>query len=244
MLLDANFGFTHQVLGAEAPDIDVNIGLDADKMNIPGHQRSGPPAGRPAKLPDRELGQPRQRRHRQPVPVPRQAVHVQPSNLQNQRPRHRVPRRARVTQDQQINHFQPQGGTFQTVRGTFLFNGQATMLQNAPAPADARFNSLGGVPARPAVAAPARSSSCVNPNSIYMKTYAAYVQDTWQVDARPDAGARTALGAPALADAGPTARASTGSIRPTATSMSAARAAFRRTRARAPSGLFLPRAGR
>ena len=36
LLLDANFGFTHQVLGSEAPDIGINIGLDPDKMNIPG----------------------------------------------------------------------------------------------------------------------------------------------------------------------------------------------------------------
>ena len=33
-LLDANYGLTHQVLGAEAPDMGVNIGSDADKMNI------------------------------------------------------------------------------------------------------------------------------------------------------------------------------------------------------------------
>ena len=36
------------------------------------------------------------------------------------------------------NHFQPQGGTFQTARGTFQFNGNATRLQNAPAPAALR----------------------------------------------------------------------------------------------------------
>ena len=33
--------------------------------------------------------------------------------------------------NQQINHFQPQGGTFQTARGTFQFNGNSTLLQNA-----------------------------------------------------------------------------------------------------------------
>ena len=44
-------------------------------------------------------------------------------------------------QNQQMNHFQPQGGTFQTVRGTFQFNGNATRLQNGPTPADLRFNS-------------------------------------------------------------------------------------------------------
>lgn len=27
--------------------------------------------------------------------------------------------------NQQLNHFQPQGGTFQTVRGTFQFNGNS-----------------------------------------------------------------------------------------------------------------------
>ena len=35
-LIDANFGMTHQVLGAEAPDLGVNVGSDPDKMNIPG----------------------------------------------------------------------------------------------------------------------------------------------------------------------------------------------------------------
>jgi malate dehydrogenase (oxaloacetate-decarboxylating) len=82
--------------------------------------------------------------------------------------------------DEQINHFQPQGGAFQTVRGTFQFSGQATMLQGAAAPADTRFNSwaafLLGAPS-----GAGKVDQLVNPNSIYMKTYAAYLQDTWQV---------------------------------------------------------------
>ena len=70
-------------------------------------------------------------------------------------------------QNQQINHFQPQGGTFQTARGTFQFNGNHDRLQNAAAPADVRFNSwadfLLGLPERggqggSAPATPIRSS--------------------------------------------------------------------------------------
>ena len=55
----------------------VTLWKRPDKMNIPRHQRSGPPAGRLAELPDRELVQPRQRRHRQPVQFPGQPVRTQ-----------------------------------------------------------------------------------------------------------------------------------------------------------------------
>jgi hypothetical protein len=55
------------------------------------------------------------------------------------------------------------------------------MLQNAPAPADARFNSwasfLLGLPS-----GAGKVEQLTNPNSILMKTYSAYVQDTWQVN--------------------------------------------------------------
>ena len=72
--------------------------------------------------------------------------------------------------DQQINHFQPQGGSFQTVRGTLVFNGQSTMLQNIPAPSDVRFNSwadfLLGLPSRAG-----KVDQLLNPNSIIMKSF-------------------------------------------------------------------------
>lgn len=81
--------------------------------------------------------------------------------------------------DQQINHFQPQGGTFQTVRGTFVFNGNATALQNGTA-ANA-FNSwaafLLGLPSRAG-----KVDQLRNPNSVYMKTYALYARDHWQIN--------------------------------------------------------------
>jgi hypothetical protein len=179
LLLDANFGYTHQVLGAEAPDIDENIGSDPDKMNIAG--TNGPDrlqGGLPAfqfnnlwsNLGNDNTGNPFQFRDN---------TYFTSVNLQKQYTGHLF-RGGVEFLDEQINHFQPQGGAFQTVRGSFVFDGQATMLQGVPAPTDARFNSwaafLLGAPSRAG-----KVEQLVNPNSIYMRTYSAYLQDTWQV---------------------------------------------------------------
>ena len=180
-LFDANFGLTHQVLGAEAPDLGVNIGSDSDKMNIPGTNgpdrlQGGLPSFQIANwsnLGNDGTGNPFQFRDNQ---------YAFNASLQKQFTAHRL-RGGFEWLDQQINHFQPQGGTFQTVRGTFIFNGQSTMLQNAPAPADTRFNSwaafLLGLPSQAG-----KVDQLLNPNSIFMTTWAAYAQDTWQ--ATPD----------------------------------------------------------
>lgn len=177
LLLDANFGYTHQVLGAEAPDMGVNIGSDPDKMNIPG--TNGPDrlqGGLPSfqitnwsNLGNDGTGNPFQFRDKQ---------YSFSVNLQQNRGQH-VIRGGAEYLDQQLNHFQPQGGTFQTVRGTFQFNGQSTMLQGGATPADTRFNSwaafLLGLPS-----GAGKVEQLVNPNSIYAQTYSAYAQDTWQ----------------------------------------------------------------
>jgi hypothetical protein len=176
-LFDANFGMTHQVLGAEAPDLGVNIGSDADKMNIPGTNgpdrlQGGLPSFQIANwsnLGNDGTGNPFNFRDNQ---------YSFNANVQKQFGSHRL-RGGVEWLDQQINHFQPQGGTFQTVRGTFIFDGQTTMLQNVPAPADTRFNSwaafLLGLPSQAG-----KVDQLLNPNSIYMTTWAAYLQDTWQ----------------------------------------------------------------
>jgi len=183
-MLDANFGFTHQVLGAEAPDIGINVGSDPDKMNIPGTNgpdrlQGGLPSFQIANwsnLGNDGTGNPFQFKDDQ---------YSASVNLQKQVNQHLF-RGGMEYLDQQINHFQPQGGTFQTVRGTFVFNGLATMLQNAPAPSDVRFNSwaafvLGLPTADNNANAAGKVDQLVNPNSINMKTWSAYVQDTWQV---------------------------------------------------------------
>jgi hypothetical protein len=80
-------------------------------------------------------------------------------------------------QDQQLNHFQPQGGTFQTVRGTFQFNGNSTALQNGAAAT--AFNSwasfLLGLPS-----SAGKVDQLRNPNALRMKSYALYARDHWQ----------------------------------------------------------------
>ena len=150
-------------------------------MNIPGHQRSGPPAGRLpsfqitnwSNLGNPNTGNPFKFRDKQ---------YVAAVNLQWTKQAHSL-RCGFDYQDQQINHFQPQGGDFQTPRGTFTFNGTSTMLQNAPAPADARFNSwaafLLGLPTHAG-----KVDQLRNPNSFHMMSHAAYAQDTWQVSRR------------------------------------------------------------
>jgi outer membrane receptor protein involved in Fe transport len=187
-VLDANFGWTHQKLGAEAPDIDVNVGSDADKMNIPG--TNGPDrmqGGLPSfqisnwsNLGNDGTGNPFQFDDYQ---------YTASLNLQKLSGPHTF-RLGGEYLNQQINHFQPQGGAFQTVRGTFIFSGQSTMLQGAPAPADVRFNSwaafLLGMPSgnNPQGQGPGagKVEQLLNPNSINMDTWAAYLQDTWQVN--------------------------------------------------------------
>ncbi len=179
MMLDANFGWTHQVLGSEAPDIGVNVGSDPDKMNIPGTNgpdrlQGGLPSFQIAgwsNLGNDGTGNPFQFRDNQ---------YSFSLNLQKALGGHMF-RLGADYLDQQINHFQPQGGAFQTVRGTFTFSGQDTMLQGDPnAPKDARFNSWAQFLLGQASTA-GKVDQLLNPNSIYEKTYAAYLQDTWQV---------------------------------------------------------------
>ncbi len=179
LMLDANFGWTHQVLGSEAPDIGTNVGSDPDKMNIPG--TNGPDrmqGGLPSfqisgwsNLGNDGTGNPFQFRDNQ---------YSASLNLQKALGGHMI-RLGGDYLNQQINHFQPQGGAFQTVRGTFTFSGQGTMLQGDPnAPKDSRFNSWAQFLLGDASTA-GKVDQLINPNSIYETTWAAYLQDTWQV---------------------------------------------------------------
>ncbi len=188
LLLDGTLGFTKQKLGAEF-DLDHNWGLEdmgipgtngPDRMQggIPGFQITNwsnlgnPNTGNPFQFDDKQ--------------------YVAAVSLQWTKKAHAL-RFGYDYQNQQMNHFQPQGGAFQTPRGTFGFNGQTTMLQNAPAPADARFNSwaafLLGLPS-----AAGKVDQLRNPNSFRMLSHAAYAQDSWQLSAPHDGQSRPALG--------------------------------------------------
>ncbi len=176
LLLDGNFGFTRQKLGAEGPDLGTNFGLDV--LRIPGTNgsdrlQSGQPSFQVngwANMGNPNTGNPFQFDDKQYVATVNLSWFTGPHSF----------RFGVDYSNQQLNHFQPQGGTFQTARGTFQFNGNATRLQNAPAPADSRFNSwadfLLGLPS-----GAGKVEQLRNPNSVYMQAYAAYAQDQWQL---------------------------------------------------------------
>src|SRR5262249_25088740 len=85
----------------------------------------------------------------------------------------------------QINHFPPQGGGFQTVRGAFAFTGNATRQQgDAVSIAESQlFHSwadfLLGMPLRAG-----KVDQLRNPNSVWWKQYALYARDRWQIGRR------------------------------------------------------------
>jgi len=177
LILDANIGYTRQRLGAEAFDINENVGSDI--LNIPGTNggdrlQGGIPAfqfsGTWANLGNANTGNPFLFRDNQYVAV---------ANLSWQKAAHSL-RFGLDYQNQQINHFQPQGGTFQTVRGTFIFNGNSTRLQGGPVPTDIRFNAwadfLLGLPNRAG-----KVDQLRNPNALRMQSYALYARDHWQI---------------------------------------------------------------
>ena len=77
----------------------------------------------------------------------------------------------------QINHFQPQGGTFQEPRGAFEFNGYVTAVQGST---PTWFNSwadfLLGLPS-----GTGKARSLFNPNALRWSVWAWYLQDRYQV---------------------------------------------------------------
>lgn len=173
-VMDAVVGYTRQHLGAEF-DLDDNFSLDTQK--IPGTNGSDRlQAGIAAfqfttwaNLGNPNTGNPF---------VFRDNQYTLATNFSYLRSAHSF-RFGLDYQNQQINHFQPQGGTFQTVRGTFVFNGNATALQNGT-PANL-FNSwaafLLGLPSRAG-----KVDQLRNPNSVYMTSYALYARDHWQAN--------------------------------------------------------------
>ncbi len=79
----------------------------------------------------------------------------------------------------QINHFQPQGGTFQEPRGAFEFNGFVTSNLNGPNP-PTWFNGwadfLLGLPS-----GTGKARALFNPTALRWSQWAWYVQDSWHI---------------------------------------------------------------
>src|SRR5215475_3843272 len=138
---------TRQRCNAESTDITSNFGLDT--LHIPGTNGPDPlQGGIPAfqfntfsNLGNPNTGNPF---------VFRDNQYVGNANMTWVKGKHQF-RFGIEDNHTQLNHFQPQGGTFQTARGSFSFTGAATEL-NCPAstctivggasPSSAQFNSF------------------------------------------------------------------------------------------------------
>jgi len=86
-----------------------------------------------------------------------------------------------------LNHFQPQGGTFGTARGTFGFAGEPDGVEWRPRGQFQRRarQLLGPVPAR--LPQPyGKITQFQNPNALRFSTWGLYARDQWQVTRQPD----------------------------------------------------------
>ncbi|HET6979343.1 MAG TPA: TonB-dependent receptor [Pyrinomonadaceae bacterium] len=193
IVLDGNVGYTRQRLGAEGFDIVSNFGLDVLKIpgtNGPDRLQGGVPSFQIGagwtNIGNDNTGNPFLFRDNQ---------YVGAANLSWLKGAHSF-RFGGDYLNAQLNHFQPQGGSFQTVRGTFGFSGNATALQGCPATATVAQCEALGFTRSPAAAnrfnnwadfllglptSAGKVDQLRNPNSVYWKQYAGYARDHWQI---------------------------------------------------------------
>jgi len=177
MLVDMNLGFTRQRLGATyAPDLDLgNFGVNT--LHIPGtngdtYLAQGTPAfifttGGWNSMGNSDTGNPFLFRDNQ---------WVTNANLSWMKNRHDLRYGVEYTASA-MNHFQPQGGSFQTPRGSFRFSGNVTALNGGPSAngANSVADYLLGLPTEVG-----KAVQNANPNSLRWKTWAMYIRDSWQ----------------------------------------------------------------
>ncbi len=186
LILDMNFGFTRQRINAESTDITSNYGLDT--LHIPGTNgpdplQGGIPAFQFATNTFSNLGNPNTGN---PF-VFRDNQYVSNANVSWTRGRHQI--RFGIEFDHtQLNHFQPQGGSFQTARGSFRFTGAATeqvvcspACSNPDAPVQGlQFNSyadfLLGLPDEVG-----KATQNNDPNSLRWTQWSWYIRDQYQI---------------------------------------------------------------
>jgi len=196
VVLDGNVGYTRQRLGAENFDIGTPFGLTVLKIpgtNGPDRLQGGYPAFQITgwnNLGNDNTGNPFQFRDNQ---------YVAAANLSWLKGAHSF-RFGGDYLNPRINHFQPQGAAFQTVRGTFVFNGTPTALEACNA-----ANTGANVCAQPGASTTVAGANAFNawasfllgqpsqagkadqlrnPNSVWWQQYALYARDHWQIGRR------------------------------------------------------------
>lgn len=200
LLLDWNFGFTRQRLGST---FDLTSARGLSTLNIPGTNNAGAPGdpslyyGYPGFIfptntaaPGTANGTGAALGNAQPANpfLFRDQQFVTGANLSWNKGKHAF-RGGIEWNHSQINHFQPQGGTFQQPRGEFEFNGYVTSCNvtatqptcnGQPAAAPSWPNSwadfLFGLPS-----ATGKARALFNPTALRWSQWASYVQDHWQL---------------------------------------------------------------
>jgi hypothetical protein len=185
LLLDWNFGFTRQRLGST---FDLGSPRGLDQLKIPGTNGAGAPGGDSGLyngFPGFTIGvNPGQASqigfsmgNAQPANpfLFRDNQFVSGANLSWIKGKHAW-RGGMEWNHAQINHFQPQGGTFQEPRGAFQFNGDVTSLSGST---PVWFNSwadfLFGLPS-----ATGKAIALFNPTALRWSQWAWYLRDQWQ----------------------------------------------------------------
>ncbi len=177
LLIDGNAGYTRQNIGATGDPQDGAYGTDV--LHIPGTNGTGPNyAGIPgfqvtgiANIGNTNTGSPFKFRDNQ---------YTGAINLTKIKGAHNMRFGFEYDKDA-INQFQPQGGTFQTARGTFGFNGYLTALNggaavNAGSPSNSWAQFLLGYPSQTG-----KATQLFNPNALRWSTWGLYARDMWQV---------------------------------------------------------------
>jgi hypothetical protein len=188
LVFDGNVGYTRQNIGANGDPQDGDYGTDV--LKIPGTNGVGPNyEGIPgfqiasiANIGNTNTGSPFQFRDNQ---------YTSNINVTKIKGSHNI--RAGFEIDKfALNHFQPQGGTFGTARGTFGFDGSLTALKGGTAinnvptgstlpssPGNSWAQFLLGYPSETG-----KVTQVNNPIALRFSTWSLYARDSWQVTKR------------------------------------------------------------
>jgi hypothetical protein len=177
LLVDGNVGYTRQNIGANGDPQDGDYGTSV--LKIPGTNGVGPNyEGIPgfqvasiANIGNTNTGSPFQFRDNQYTGV---------VNVTKIKGSHNM-RFGFEYEKFALNHFQPQGGTFGTARGTFGFDGSLTALKggtaiNTGSPSNSWAQFLLGFPSETG-----KVTQYTNPIALRFSNWSIYARDQWQV---------------------------------------------------------------